>query len=86
MWNHTVSNHAGIIGPEQGAGDYIFRLQGHFSKPLQRQVDEAVRLGQIEQHGLVLDEVGTQHGGPVYSLNSRGEYYHPRIVQYSFDN
>ena len=86
MWNHTVSHHAGVMGPGQGAGDYTFRLQGHFCKPLQRQVDEAVRLGQIEQHGLVLDEVGSQYGGPVQSLNSRGEYYHPRIVQYSFDN
>ena len=74
------------MGPEQGAMDYSFRLQGRFSKPLQRQVDEAVRLGQIEQHGLVLDDVGGRHGGPVSSLNSRGEYYHPRIVQYSFDN
>ena len=74
------------MGPEQGARDYSFRLQGRFSKPLQRQVDEAVRLGQIEQHGLVLDDVGRQHGGPVNSLYSRGEYYHPIIVQYSFDN
>ena len=43
-------------------------------------MDEAVRLGQIEQHGLVLDDVGSQLGGPVNSLNSRGEYYHQRIL------
>ena len=58
MWEHTVSHHAGVVGPDQGAGDYIFRLQGRFEKPLTRQVYEAVRLAQIDNHGRVMDDMG----------------------------
>ena len=47
-------------------GDYIFR-----------QVDEA-GLGQIDNHGRVMDDMGGPWGGPVTSLNSRGEYFQPR--------
>ena len=86
MWAHALAHHDGVIGPDQGAGDYVFRLQGQFSKPLYRQVDEAVRLGQIDQHGLVLGDAGGRHGGKVKSLNSRGEYYRPRIMEYNFEN
>ena len=68
------------------ARDYEFRIQGSFTKPLNRQVDEAVRLGEIDRHGRVLDDVGGPWGGPVISLNSRGEYYRPRIMQYNFEN
>ena len=85
MWDHTVSHHGGVVGPDQGQGDYNFRLQGKFSKSLNRQVDEAVRLGQIDSNGKVLDDRG-QWGGPVISLNSRGEYFRPRIMQYNFEN
>ena len=56
------------------------------SKPLYCQVDETVRLGQIDQHGLVLEDAGGRHGGKVKSLNSRGEYYRPRITEYNFEN
>ena len=73
MWDHTVSHHNSQMGPDQGAADYAFRIQGTFRKPLTRQVDEAVRLGQIDSHGKVLDE-GGEH---VISLNSRGEFYRP---------
>ena len=74
------------MGPEMGATDYSFRLQGKFLKPLERQVDEAVRLGQIDQDGRVLDDVGGQHGGTVVSLNTRGEYYRRRIMQSHLEN
>jgi hypothetical protein len=64
----------------KGQGDYCFRLQRKF-----RQVDEAVRLGQIDNHGKLLDERG-QWGGPVISLNSRGEHFQPRKMRYNFEN
>ena len=84
MWDHTLTHHGGVVGPDQGAGDYQFRSQGSFTKPLARQVDEAVRLGQIDRHGRVLcDKEG---GRQVISQNTRGEYDAPRIVQYTFDN
>ena len=73
------------MGPNKGVDDYQFRVQGVFDKPLYRQVDEAVRLGQIDAHGLVLEDAGGQWGGPVISLNSREEYYRPRIMRYSFE-
>ena len=44
MCNHTMSHHGGVVGPDQVQGDYTFRLQDKFSKTLNRQVDEAVRL------------------------------------------
>ena len=84
MWEHTMSHHEGVVGAHQGAMDYQFRLQGIFRKPLQRQVDEAVRLGQVEKHGRILDDV--YGGGTVTSLNSRGEFFTPKIVQYNFAN
>ena len=86
MWDHTVSHHGGVVGPNQGEGDYIFRVQGKFQKSLSRQVDEAVRLGQVDNHGRLLDDVGGPWGGAVVSLNSRGEYFRPRIMQYRFEN
>ena len=69
MWEHAVSHHGGIVGPNRGAEDYLFRLQGRFSKPLSRQVDEAVRLGQIDHHGKVLDDERGPFCGPVTCLN-----------------
>jgi hypothetical protein len=67
MWQHTLSHHAGVIRPDQGAEDYEFRIQGRLFKTLERQVDEAVRLGQIDKDGRVLDDVEGQHGGTVIS-------------------
>ena len=62
IWlDHTVSHHGGVVGQNQGEGDYIFRVQGKFQKSLSRQVDEAVRLGQVDNHGRLLDDVG-DHG------------------------
>ena len=84
MWNHTLSHHGGVVGPDQGSGDYIFRIQGRFDKPLQQQVDEAVRLGQIDPFGKVVGD--KEAGGRVVSQNTRGEYYTPKIVQYMFEN
>ena len=71
MWDHTVSHHG---GRDQGQGDYNFR----FRKSLNRQVDEAVRLGQIHNHGKVLDFSGE-------ALSSE-KYFCPRIMQYNFEN
>ena len=61
------------LGGELGERDYNFRLQGKFAKPRTRQVDEAVRPGQVDRHGHVLDDAGGPWGGPVTSLNSRDE-------------
>jgi hypothetical protein len=85
MWEHTASHHGGVVGPDQGQGDYEFRIEGVFQKPLHRQVDEAVRLGQIDSHNCLLEDIGGRCG-PVVSLNTRGEFVKPRKMQYSFHN
>ena len=41
--------------------------------------------GRLMKHDKVLDDRG-QWGGPVISLNSSGEYFRPRIMQYNFEN
>ena len=33
-----------------------------------------------------VDDVGGPWGGAVVSLNSRGKYFRPRIMQYRFEN
>ena len=86
MVTHTTSHHGGVMGTNDGEKDYQFRVQGVFEKPLYRQVDEAVRLGLIDAHGRVPDDAGGMWGGPVISLNSRGEFFRPRIMQYRFEN
>ena len=58
MWEHTLSHHGGLLGPNVGENDYQFRIQGVFEKPLYRQVDEAVRLGHIDSHGFIPDDAG----------------------------
>ena len=74
----------GRDGARSGVRDYAFRLKGRFYKTLERQVDEAVRLSQVDQE--VLDDVGGRYDGTVVSLNSKGEYFRPRIMQYNFEN
>ena len=74
------------MGPNDCVNDYQLRVQGVFKKPLHHQVDDGVRLGQIDAHGLVLEDACGLWGGPVISLNSRGEHYRPRIMQYRFEN
>ena len=40
------------------ADDYQFRVQGSFRKCLSRQLDEAVRIRMVENHGRVVRERG----------------------------
>ena len=57
-----------------------------FEKPLYHQVDEAVKLRQIDSHGFIPDDAGGLWGGLKVSLNSRGEYSNPRIMKYRFED
>ena len=85
MWQHTVSHHNGVVGEMGGAKDYSWNLHGTFTKPLERQVDEMVRLLIAESCGLGALG-GRGWGGKTVTLNSRGEYYRPRIMTYNFNN
>ena len=59
------------LGGELGARDYHFRLQGKICKTAYK---------------TSLDDAGGPWGGPVTSLNSRAEFYRPRMMQYRFEN
>ena len=48
IWEHTRDFHGGVVGVEDGDYDYKVELTGTFSKCLQRQVDEDIRMQQYE--------------------------------------
>ena len=68
MWEHTRDVHEGMVGTNGGVGDYKVKVVGKFLKCLYRQVDEDVRMQELEAGGGVL-------------LNSKYEYYMPKSVQ-----
>ena len=71
MWEHTRDVHGGVVGAEGGDSDYKVEVTGSFTKCLQRQVDEDIRMQQYEANGAIL-------------LNSKHEYYTPKSVQPDF--
>ena len=46
MWDHTIDVHAGDVGAEGGDSEYKVEVTGTFTKCLQRQVDEDIRMQQ----------------------------------------
>jgi hypothetical protein len=68
MWEHTRDVHEGVVGSNGGVDDYNVKVVGKFLKCLYRQVDEDVRMQELEAGGGVL-------------LNSKYEYYMPKSVQ-----
>ena len=58
----------GVVEPNGGVSDYKVRVDGRFLKCLYRQVDEDVRMQQVEAMGGEL-------------LNSKYEWYMPKSVQ-----
>ena len=63
--------HGGQIGAEGGVLDYRFKMSGTFSKCLERQVDEGVRIRLNEQDGVVL-------------MNSKNEWFTVKTVETVF--
>ena len=46
MWEHTRDVHGGVVVAEGGASDYKVEVTGTFTKCLQRQVEEDIRMQQ----------------------------------------
>ena len=67
MWEHTRDRHGGVVGAEQGVGDYRMEVTGTFRKCLLRQIDEDVRIQSYEAEGGKL-------------LNSKYEWFTPKSV------
>ena len=68
MWEHTRDVHQGQIGEMGCQFDYKFTVKNKFTKCLQRQVDEDIRMQLREIEGSTL-------------LNSKNEYFTPKSVQ-----
>ena len=84
MWDHTLEEHGGTAGVDI-AKDFTFRLMGTFRDCLGRQSDEAVRLEMAENLGKIVGDRGEGVGGKtIRVLNSRGEYFQPKIVKHIF--
>jgi hypothetical protein len=60
-----------VVGENGGMDDFKVTVSGSFSKCLQRQVDEDIRMQEYEANGGIL-------------LNSKYEYYTPKSVQTIF--
>ena len=68
MWEHCRDNHGGVVGENNGINDFRMKVTGRFTKCLDRQVDEDLRMQEFEGGGGVI-------------LNSKCEYYTPKSIQ-----
>ena len=71
MWEHIRDAHQGQVGEGGAQSDFKFTVKNKFTKCLQRQVDEDIRMKIRENEGFVL-------------LNSKNEYYTPKSVELIF--
>ena len=71
MWEHSRDYHGGVLGQGGGKQDYKFSVSGVFRKCLDRQVDEGFRILECESETGVV-------------LNSKNEWFTPRIVETVF--
>ena len=44
MWEHTRDVHGGVLGDENGMSDYMMNVTGRFTRCLERQVTEGIRI------------------------------------------
>ena len=68
MWEHTRDIHSGVVGPNNGMGDYKMKVTRKFKRCLERQVTEGVSITECEQSGGKL-------------LNSKNEYFTPKNIE-----
>ena len=71
MCEHVRECHGGVVGENGGIEDFKVKVSESFSKCLQRQVDEDIRMQEYETSGGQL-------------LNSKYEYYTSKSVQTIF--
>ena len=71
MWEHVREMHDGVVGVNEGKGDFEMSVTGVFRKCLERQVFEGVRIQKCEDEGGSL-------------LNSKKEFFTSKHVQTMF--
>ena len=95
MFKHAVTHHEGLLGPECGKDDFRMTITGSFCKPLDRILDESIRIQHQEDHaGIVPVAELNKHGQAelnnnkccivVESLNSKQDYYQSSCVRTTF--
>ena len=81
MHKHTLSHHDGLVGEEGGIHDYKMTVTNIFRKPINRILDEAVRIKHQEDQA----NSWTSSGGiGVESLNSKLDYFQTSCVRTTF--
>ena len=90
MFKHAVTHHEGLLGPEGGIKDFNMTITGSFCKPMDRILDESIRIRHQEDQA----EMGPEFElGPgldkmcccrVESLNSKQDYFQSSCVRTTF--
>ena len=84
MADHTRNTHKSIISNDP-TSDYEFVTVATFRKPLQRQVDEYLRMERVKRSKKM--RVGNEEWRvELPLLNRKDEYWAPRNTTYTFDN
>ena len=73
MWEHTLEDHGGVRGPNNGETDYIPKITGTFRDPLRRTQDEGVWIKN--------DEIDPR----IKSLNRESTYYKPEYLRFAWE-
>ena len=84
MADHTRDTHNSVVSDDP-LKDYEFITVSTHSKPLQRQVDEYLRMERVERSKRM--KVGKEEWRvKLPLLNRKHEYWAPRNLTYTFDN
>ena len=86
MWDHTRDMHDGILGPENGQGDYQMEFESRQKTSFARQIRESVLIKRNEEGK---DREFMQGGTEKVELkldlmNGRGEWFAPKCVEVLF--
>ena len=91
MFRHAASHHDGLLGPEGGWKDFRMKVTSSFKKPLDRILEESIRIRNQEdqaQVGAELNktstELNTTQPQQVISLNSKLDYHQSSCVRTTF--
>ena len=84
MLKHAISHHGGLLGPEGGSNDFSLKVTGSFRKPLDRILDESIRIQHQELLAGLGPELDKNLSIRVESLNSKQDYYQSSCVRTTF--
>ena len=83
MFRHAVTHHEGLLGPECGKKDFNMTITGSFYKPMDRILDESIRIKHQEDQAELGPELN-KTCCKVESLNSKQDYFQSSCVRTTF--